>query len=233
MIRSMQYSVAFSGLNLDEKDCRRAVEDCLVDFKFSILNMPMQAPPEIVRMSGFTENNHSTLNLSNVRADLFIQYDEEYSNDSKNCFSYGHEKAVKVIEALEKQNVNVEYIGVVVQYSIDNDAPVEAIKQHLVKIEDTNMKVFNLGVKFTLVYEEMYYVNVDITNWRLRNTVVEENPQVLGVVVDVNNRYGMENKAVDTNISILNQIEKLQQSVTEFKINEFLTTGRLKLNGEK
>lgn len=232
MIKSMQYSIAFAGLNLDEKNDRRAIEDLLPDFKFSILNMPPQAPAEIIRMSGATEHNHSLLNFSNVRADLYIQYDDKYNADPSKCFSYGNEKVSEVIDVLKQKNVNLNYIGVIVQHAIDISNPVMAIKEKIVKIEPLNKELFNLGVKFTLVHRDKFYVNVDITNWRLRDIRLGETPQVLGVTVDINNRYGMEIKDLNSDFDDWKEIEKIQYSITEAKINELLRTGEFVIAGE-
>ena len=224
--------VAFSkNLKIGDKITRRKIEDLLNDFVFSFYSPlpPSSSNVEIMPiLTGYTKNRHSRLDISGDLAKLFITFDENFRNDFDKCFNYADEKIKILTNALGNIRKS-SYSGLVIQYLFEEDSytddVIEFINNGSVKIVGDE-HFFNFSKNFSLVYQEKFYLNFAISSLKLKN----DSKLMLGVSVDVNNRYANEVKGQSVSYSDVEIMEKLHCHIAKNALDRLLTKGELRLN---
>jgi|GEM_PF-5559265 len=226
MLTNMLYSISLQDFDIDKKETKRAVEDSLKDFHFSYWAVPSTAPADVVRMAGQTEHGHAFLQLSNKNVQLIISYDENYNKALSRCISYAHDKLVVLIDTLGRLKARTSFCGVVAQYVYDDiDDPMSYLKKIL--FIDTGPSILhNVDLRFSVVYKNMYYVNVELSVL----SDAAHSKRALGVKVDVNNRYMLEKEDAISDANDIFEVVSLQESINQDVIMKLLHEGRLELN---
>lgn len=226
---NIQFTVSIKQLNIDDKNLRREIEDCLQDFKLSYIASP-PIPLEIGKipslMFGQTGGGHSHIHISERVIKLFVTFDENFNSNIDKCFGYAYNKIDSISKLLDKMGGNDSLLGVVVQYIFDNEPDaISLINQDSIKSLD-NQSFVNFSKKFSLIFGERYYLNFDLSSLKIK----ENDENKVSIVVDINNRYGIEYKNELDNHSDIGTIKKLHESMTEEFFNKLLRKGELKLN---
>lgn len=228
---SIQFTTVVKELNLNNKEVRRGIEDALEDFTFSY-EQPIQLPPEIPQFSplmiGQTKFGHSRLQISNRIFQLVTTFDKEYDNNREKCFDYSYQKIESIVDAVNKQKLEMIYCGLIVQYVFENlDDVISLLNRNSVKLMG-DYPFFNFAKKFSVVYGDRYYVNFELASLIPR----DEGKNFIGITIDINNRYGVEiNKSPHKNCDI-DAIKRLLHFTSEEVLKNLLSKGELNLNDE-
>ena len=223
---SFQFVIVLKDFKIEDKDTRRKIEDSLNVFKFSFINpiLPPNSTASIApMMSGDTEHGHARIQIIDKNIQLFIAFDDVYRKDRSLCFNYAHDKIDSILKTLKALKKEVMYAGIVVQYLLENlDNGIDLINRNSIKIV-SGQSFFNFSKKFSIIYKEKYYIN-----FVLSNLIKEEdsNP-VVGIRIDVNDRYSTDVKNQISNYDDVEFIENIQKSITEKFLNRLINEGEV------
>lgn len=229
IVNNIQFTVSVKQLNIDDKNLRREIEDCLQDFKLSYIASP-PIPPEIGKipslMFGQTGGGHSHIRISEQTINLFVTFDEKFNSEIDKCFGYAYDKIDSISKLVDKVEDNDSLLGVVVQYIFDNEPDaISLINQDSIKSLGVQSFV-NFSKKFSLIFGERCYLNFDLSSLKFR----EDDENKVSIVVDINNRYGIEYKNELDNQSDIDAIKNLHKAMTKKFFDTLLRKGELNLN---
>lgn len=185
-------------------------ENILKEFfnEATVLPVPDEAPDEIPRILIKTLNEHAQLNISPIATTFEIFYNDGFERDWKACASYIFKRMEKIFEFLNMlTNNNYEYIGLVTRIIFDdikNDGS-KQLADVLLKT-DKIKKIHDINIQYTFVENNDIFVNIMLENARVFNDNVNGNiagelcndnqqAELIGIVIDVNDRYGFNNNA--------------------------------------
>ena len=226
MLTSMLYNISLQDFDVDKKETKRIVEDYLKDFKFSYWVVPSTVPADVVRMAGQTEHGHSFLQLSNKSIQLTINFDDKYNNDMRQCMAYAHDKLNDLTAMLKTLKATISFCGVVIQYVYDDiDDPISRLKEKFLSIDTGKSRLHNLELRFAIVYQDRYYINVDLSV--LSN--IEKERKALGVKIDINNKYMVEKGKNVPEADDVFKLIAIQESICRDNITKLLDEGRFEL----
>ena len=189
---------------------------------FTILAVNDNTPPEIPRMIGVSEKHHSQLQISANLVNLLVNFDDKYTCDFASCYQYVLERIECAEQCIRELTDELFYVGIAAQYVSEKEDPKKVLKENLFKI-DTDEEVFDLLGKITIKKDDMYYVNLTLNNFR-----TNEQSELLGVNIDINDRYqynfkkgslsqpGTISKITDMHLSFANN--NLHKLIEEGKI---------------
>ena len=227
IIDNIQFTAVVNGLRIDDKDVRRKIEDELLDFTFSIYNpprLPAGMPQIPYSMTGQTKAGHSRLQILEQNFQLFTSFDENFNNDRQKCFDYAYGKIDAIVKLIKGLSVKNLYFGIALQYIIENEPKaIDLINQGSVKILNNSESFFNFSKNFSVVYKDRYYINFGLSTLSHRNS----SDKLIGITVDINNRYGIEIKnelEKDEDIAV---IKKMQSDISEDFLYKLLRKGEL------
>ena len=227
MLTSLQYSISLRDFDVENIKIRRLLEDSLSDFKFSYWTVPPEVPSDVVRMAGQTSHGHSLLQFSNKVAYLITNFDNNYSHEPDKCMSYAHEKLTNLTEALGKLKTNVVSNGVIAQYVYDViKEPLSRLRKKIICLNTGASPLHSLSTRFTIIHKEKYYINVELTSLSLANS----QNCALGVKLDINDKFGIENKGMTTRLSDIFELAAIQEQLDQEMIIRLLDEGRFELN---
>ena len=231
IVDNIQFAAFSKNLEISDKCIRRKIEDSLKDyFTFSFYNPP--SPPDIEilpNLIGYTQHGHSRLQISKNLARLFVTFDEAFEKDFGKSFNYACEKIDIISKVLNTLDENF-YSGSAVQYLFDKEKSTEniidSINRDSVKIIGDDGKFFSFSKQFALVYRERFYLNFSISSLK----PMSNQETLLGVKVDINNRYASEIKKQSVGYSDIEIMNKLHLYIAENALDKLLTKGELNLN---
>lgn len=189
------------------------MEEHFQDFQhpFTLVTLPMEAPPEIPRILAATKNGHSQLTISCNRVQLLTHYDGEYPKNLSKCLNYTTNKVLQIIDAMPlidgmpEDNQKYYYSGLSMDMIYDEtdgiDNPVEYINNIHVK-DSISLPIDELQCRFALVVENQYYVNIILQNRKTFEGIPDERGSLAGlregkealvVSLDINDRYAFNN----------------------------------------
>lgn len=228
MLNNIQYSISLLGFDVSEKEKRRQLEDVLTDFKFSYWNVPESVPQDVVRMVGQTEHGHSFLRFSNNLAHLIINYDADYNSNIEKCMEYAHDKADKLTDALEKMSVSVAFSGVIAQYVYEDiKKPIECLTKKIVSVDVDKNSLYSVGAHIAMTYDDKYFINFGFSSLKMPS----HQGNVLGVKVDINDKYGAKKEREKSALKDIFELEALQKKIDQKVIMRLLNEGKFDLHG--
>lgn len=191
---------------------------------FNILAVPDNAPPEVPRMIGVSPFHHSQLQISGNLVNLSVNFDDKYTADFKACYQYLYERIECVNQCIRKLTDNMLYVGIAAQYVSDEADPKKVLKEILFKI-NTKEEVFDLLGKITLKKDDMYYVNLALNNFR-----INKEKELLGVNVDINDRYqyNFKNEKL-SDPDAISKIKDMQLNFAEHHLSALIKKGEISL----
>ena len=227
--KNIQFTVLSKRLNIDDKDLRRRIEDSLTGFNLSYISSP-NTPPEMGKipsiMFGQTNGGHSHIQISEQAIKLFVSFDENFNSEIDKCFEYAYQKIDSITDLLEKVGYSDSFFGMVIQYIFENEPEaIDLINRNSIK-NIGNQKFVNFSKKFSVLFAERYYVNFDLSSLKFR----DNDESMVSIVVDINNRYGIEYKNEPSQKSDIDRIKNLHKSMTNEFFIKLLKDGELNLH---
>jgi len=156
-------------------------------------------PNDIPRIIGKTHGNHTQLNISLNRIEIYTNFDVKYASDIEKCIEYVKCKVSEVHEVMRKF-VGGKYLfsGITITQIFDEleEDPVKRIIDNFVSIKSKEQP-YNISSKFTYVKDETNFININIFNARgienIETGMASQMPKKfnhLSITFDVNDRYG-------------------------------------------
>ena len=207
-----------------------------------ILGIPNDIDPEVPRIILDAVNRHNQITVSQVNSRLNCNFDFRYQGDISKSFNYARQRA-EVLQSLVKAGDihDVLYQGVTATVQFPQDAGDHEITSYL--LEKFNQKVSTAhqlneyNQKITFIYNDEYYINLVIGNYRNFNfTNQHDSPLTASlaeaklldkgvfVSIDINNRYKF-NKDGEPSQKTIEEISNDLFNFTE----EFLTQKVVKI----
>lgn len=227
---NLQFAAVYPNLRIDDKDIRRTIEDSLNEFSFSFISFPTNIFTSPM-MHGQTEHGHSSLQIVNKNVRLFITFDEKFCTDREKCFSYAYSKIDSITKALNQIDTSL-HSGIVIQYLLKNvtdndDKVIDLINHGSISITDGS-HFFNFSKEFSIVYNNSHYLNFRLSSMRLKD---DSTQQIVGINVDINNRYTAEIIKRPIGDDAILKIQNLHHQISEDILLKLLKEGELDLNG--
>lgn len=208
-------------------------ENILKDYfdEATTLPIPDEAPLEIPRIIIKTSHEHAQLNISPIAATFEVQYDSGFEENWNFCSKYIKERMDVVFQLLDLlTNKCYKYIGMVsnVFYNEVTQGATEKIAQVLLNAKKIN-NIYDINIKYTFVEDGNIFVNIMLQNARIFNNGAyidsagsfcesEQVSESIGVVVDINDRYGFNNNKDYKSDS--QKLQKLISSMTNIIDNK-------------
>lgn len=215
LVSNIKFTISIPNLNLSNKDNRRIVEDKLNEYSFNILAIPEPAPLEIPRMIGQTQNGHSQIHIANNIIILIINFDDNFNSDIEKCFEYSFYKINNIIETIKELTDDFNYSGIVIQY-IDEEIEdtMDFLQKHFAPIR-CKQSLCTVSNTFAVISKDKYYINISHSNINTPKQIL------LGIVIDINNRYYFNTKGssnFDNIISDIEHIKKIHLDIAKNKL---------------
>lgn len=233
LVSNIKFTLFIPNLKLSKIENRRTVEDVLIqkgdNYFFNFFALPESAPLDIPRMIGQTQNGHSQLQIANNNIILTINFDEKYNTDIEKCFNYSFNKINNIIEVVKKLSTDVNFIGIVIQYIDDKQNPLKFLQQHFVPIK-CKQPLCSVSNTFAVISKNKYYINISHSNIDIPNK-----PALLGIVIDINNRYYFNNNGamgIDDTIKDIEYIKKMHLDIAKNKLKN-LFSQELNFDGDQ
>lgn len=221
MISHIQCNIELKNFDIMDKMTKRSLEDSLPEFNFNYLAAPLNAPSEIPRMFGGTQNGKVTLQFSLKLAILQIQFDEKDMADRELCLKIVRKYIEYLKNALQQIPVEIVFIGIISHRLLQlQGEPMSQLRQHLLNIDTGSYPLFNTTVKFAIVFEDHYFINTTISE-------ISDQEQTL-IEIDINDRYDA-NKGRLQDINDIDRIMNIQAAITEDVIKHLIDTGEMSL----
>lgn len=208
---------------------------------FSLLPIPDDAPDEIPRISARSHLGHSVLNISQNTTQFATNYDDNFQGDWSKCSDYIKRRVEELYTGLNSfLNGDFLFSGLTTNLVLDHleGNPIDIIKRHLVNLQ-SEAAPFDLEYKVTFTIEERYYINITFKNLRMFEglapagsigipplTMLKEKAHMLGVTLDINDRYGFNfTPNYRTNSDQVLRIIDITGDIVEHKLNTMVMEG--------
>lgn len=189
----------------------------------TILPVPDEFDPMIPRITLYSKNGHSTINISQIGIDFIVNFDDQYRYDYDKCENYIQDRMRLVKSFLEKSEIaTIYYIGVTTQLRYLNKGSEDEIQL----LKETYLKNFDIGSlydysqKITLLENDEYYHNITVGNYRdySGEIINEQIPAIVSfekakiqqkgifVVLDINNRHKYLHRGKSTETQFLDKV---------------------------
>ena len=230
IVDNIQVAFFCSELKIDNKEIRRQIEDSLNEFSFSFFNFPPVEGTIIApSMIGQTPHGHSRLQIEDKVVRLFVAFDEVFRHDRNKCFDYAFNK-IDVISHMICE-INKQFsTGIVVQYLFDDEKytanAISLINRDSV-VSKNKQIFFNFSKNFSIIYQDRYYLNFKLSSMHIKGN----NDCLVGIGIDINNRYGKETKGEDVGYEDVLSIMEIHKQITDITLDKLLILGELDLNG--
>ncbi len=243
LIQTARFNTFFPKVNNLRK---RAfdIEERLQDYynQISLNSIPDEAPDLIPRIQTNSKNGHSSIEISLTNAQVAVNYDEQFQNNSVNCLNYLQERSALLKTAINPHiEVGTLFSGVSVEAMIEDVPALDIIKNRFMNYK-SKADPYDLECKITYILEQRYYLNLVFKNIRFYEGVIQEGTQfvnfaelneranVLGISVDINDRYAFnhDNSYRSTEDSE-NDMFKLAQDLFTNKLEKMIEEGVIDL----
>lgn len=240
-ITSCSYTVFFPQL-LNIRESFFDLENSLQEYfqkPMVLVPIPNDAPSEIPRITGVSRDNFTSLKIAMHNANIITNFDV-----SKKCQSINGVKEMRDVlnSAISKifgASENFFFSGLVTNMEFEEYGfPVEFIRENFIKLAiDTKCPLYDVAFRVALVYEDDYFINIEVSNKRtfkgaprgLSLAGLEEGPQSISVVLDINDRRAFNSKLnYTTNQEKMDRIFELSESMIYGKLWNFIASGDLR-----
>ncbi|MEW4371758.1 hypothetical protein [Paenibacillus kandeliae] len=179
------------------------IEERLQDYynQISLNSLPDEAPDLIPRIQAHSKNGHSSIEISLTNAQVMVNYDEQFQNNSIECLNYLQERSYLLKSAINPHiEVGTLFSGISVEAMIEGVPALDIIKNRFMNYK-SNADPYDLECKITYILEDKYYLNLVFKNIRFYEGIIPEGTQflnfaelneranVLGISVDINDRH--------------------------------------------
>ncbi len=183
-----------------------ALETAVADYfePFSYSNVTDDAPYNHSRASTFAKNTKDvSLDITAQSLIFHANASSECVADLEKCYEYMDSTIALLYNSMvEHICPKFYYSGVIVQLEFDDIKNPSAYIQETLLNKRPNQVFFDLNLRFTQIYKETFYINLEVLNKRKYSGNIspmqeitplhkmKDDGEVLGVNIDVNDRYG-------------------------------------------
>lgn len=137
----------------------------------NLIPVPDDAPGEIPRIELRSKNGHSTMQFSQIRADLNTQYDGNYNTNHKICLSYIKEKGSLLSEAINvfQPDVAVTAFSITVRWPAKDDVNESIIRMKKMFLSDCMSRddLEDFRINKTTRVGDNYFLLTTVNNYRV------------------------------------------------------------------
>ncbi|OQB48421.1 MAG: hypothetical protein BWY02_01798 [bacterium ADurb.Bin157] len=205
----------------------------------TVLPVPDEAPLDIPRIIIKTLGEHAQLTITPVASTFEVRYDGDYERNWRLCSEYIMKRMEKVFEFLNLFTGNsYKYIGLVTNVLCDEIKSDGAVKISEVLLNTNNIKdIYDLNIRYTFVEDKKLFVNIMLQNARMFKNDINVNipgslcesdqiAESIGVVVDINDRYGFNNnRDYKSSSSMLKNLSDCMTNVMNGKLQDLIYNG--------
>lgn len=224
------------------------LEQHFADFQhpFTLVTLPLDAPPEIPRILATTKNGHSRLTICGNSVQLMTRYDNDYIHSIKKCLNYTIDKIQKIIEYMPliigvPEGIHKCYysgLSMDLAYTKEDgiENPIEYIKKIHIK-DNISLQIDEMQYRLALVIDSQYYVNIILQNQKTFNGVPDERGSLAGlekkedtllVSLDINDRYAFNNTmSYSSSKESMMQLATIMEQFVENYLPAFINTGEI------
>lgn len=128
------------------------------------IGVPANITPDYPRLNAVSDGGHTKLNISMINLQLRTDFDDNYNKDYNLCFDYIKERAAKIFETLStKLEFNILYSAIMAVCEIDNENPVNLIKDKLFS-DKLSENYCEAGLRMTEIINNKFYKNIAINS---------------------------------------------------------------------
>ena len=183
-----------------------ALETAVADYfePFSYSNVTDDAPYNLSRASTFAKNTKDvSLDITGQSLIFHANASSECVADLEKCYEYMDSTIALLYNSMVEHICPKFYYSVViVQLEFDDIKKPSAYIQETLLNKRPNQVFFDLNLRFTQIYKETFYINLEVLNKRKYSGNIspmqeitplhkmKDDGEVLGVNIDVNDRYG-------------------------------------------
>ena len=206
-----------------------ALEAAVADYfePFSYNPVADDAPYNLPRASSFAKNTKDvSLDITAQSLIFHANASADYAFNVEKCYDYMDSTIALLYNAMvEHICPKFYYSGVIVHLEFDDiKNPSTYIQKKLVN-EGLKQNFFDLNLRFTQIYKNTFYVNLEVLNKRRYSGNIspkqeitplykmKDDGEVLGVTIDVNDRYGFN--FTPEYISSYDQIQTINSTIKE------------------
>lgn len=132
-------------------------------YEFTVKGVPADISAFIPRMSSISKSSHSVIEISQVNAKLKTNFDSDFFEDYKKCIEYIKERALKLYEVLNENNISCVYTALFLNFEEKDDNAVSKIQKQFLK-EQIDNSVEEIGIRYSQTIKEKYYKIVTYNN---------------------------------------------------------------------
>jgi hypothetical protein len=203
---------------------------------FNLIPLPNEAPPDIPRITATSHHGFSTLSISLNQIQFSTNFNDDFSSDWNKCKAYIVNRIFKIRNILKTWFKSEPlYCGITIKLlnELQNREAIELLLNNFIKIQPSG-NIYDLLSKYTFVFDDNYYVNIQVQNQRLlTNQLIKpgelqkiERTNLIGISLDVNDRYGFNyipNYSSDDNK--INRILEISDNLLINKLEKFIMNG--------
>lgn len=207
------------------------------------LPIPDEAPDEFPRIRTQSHNFHTQLEIGLSKLQMITTYDTDYENDWDKCRDYIIERSKVGIQILnDLVEGNYLFAGLSINLFINKDKDIPVVEQLLKKYISiqSNQSIFDLQFKFTFVYEDKYYINIEMNNARIFSggapvdrmvpAYLKEDGEGINICIDINDRYAYNYiKSYYSSSAEIDNIFNIANDIIKNKINILIEEGRFEI----
>ncbi len=218
--------------NIGIRKMANEIEEILSEYYMppQITGIPDDMDPNLPRIIFTSKNNHSRIILSQLNVLVDVNYDDNFTLDDKK--KYLEERISLAKKIIDKLGAKVNFIGlntiVNIQTSTFEDSINVLLKKYYKTREESEIYE-DLIIKKTLIFENKYYANISVQNYKTWNNIVpsfdlmrlsKTNANEFGVqlFIDYNDRYAFNEK--EGYFSDLSNISNIIDESFEIAIKE-------------
>lgn len=222
--------------DVEEKLCKHYVKP------FTLNAIPDNLLDEIPRIQAISKSGHTNFSMSLNNAQFRTVYDKNFNTDWNKCKDYILKHITELLSVLsEITNDTLLFNGLSVNIYLDEykDDPIELIKNKLIKLKSNKVPI-DINLRTAFVFEENYYVNLEIQNLKeYQGNATSQNPSLLELEqvshalllsLDINDRYAFNNKVnYHSGIEKANNLLDLVDHIIKENLNSIIEKGEFNL----
>ncbi len=164
-------------------------------YEFTVKGVPADISAFIPRMSSISKSSHSVIEVSQVNAKLRTNFDSDYFKDYKKCLDYVKERALKLYEVLNENNINCIYTALFMNFEEKDENAVSKIQKQFLK-EEINDSVEEMGIRYSQTINDKYYKIITYNNSfnvQLEKVIDDSNGEILLPLISLKEASSIEN----------------------------------------
>lgn len=209
--------------------------------EITVINSPSNAPVEIPRFLLFSHHKFSTVVITANMIQLSTKFDDSFSEDwNGKCKQYLENKAKLIFRFFESLGVKPKYCGLTVNsvLSTKDDSVTKIENQFLTRKFISNLKLYDILIKQSFVFEDNYFINIQLQNQRYQQNQISdfrslqslpESNDKIGITLDINDRkIANKSKVYFSTTDAFEKILIIADDVMKSGLNNLIEKGEIK-----